>query len=132
MIIFDDVTHQNRKEHNPGWLQIRDHSARVLIIRGSGSVKTNALLNLVNHQPDIDKIYIYAKDPQEQEAKFEFLINKRESVGLRHYNDSQAFIEHSIDVDDIYENINDYNPNNKRKIFVMIDGIVSVMSSSSH
>ena len=60
---FDDVTCQNRKEFNPGWLQIRHQSARVLIIRGSGSVKTNALLNLVNHQPDIDKIYIYAKDP---------------------------------------------------------------------
>ena len=56
--------------------------AKILIIGGSGSGKTNALLNLINNQPDIDKIYLYAKDPYE--AKHQHLINKREKVGLAH------------------------------------------------
>ena len=53
-------------------------------IGGSGSGKTNALLNLINNQPDIDKIYLYAKDPYEK--KYQYLINKREKVGINHFN----------------------------------------------
>ena len=67
-----------------------DHPYRVLIIGGSGSGKTNALLNLINNQPDIDNIYLYAKDPYE--AKYQFLINKRESIRLKHFNDPKTFI----------------------------------------
>ena len=62
MINFDDVTKENIKEHNPNWPQIPDHPYRILIIGGSGSGKTNSLFNLINHQPNIDKIYLYAKD----------------------------------------------------------------------
>ena len=62
MINFDDVTKEKIKEHNPDWLQIPDHPYRVLIIGGSGSGK-NVLLNLINQQPDIDKSYLYTKDP---------------------------------------------------------------------
>ena len=51
------------------------------------------MFNLINQQPDIDKTYSYAKDPFE--AKYQFLINKRESTGLKHFNDSKAFIEYS-------------------------------------
>ena len=65
--------------------------------------KTNALLNLINHEPDIDNIYLYAKDPSK--AKYQLLINKRESTCLKHLNDSKAFIEYSNDMDDIYKNI---------------------------
>ena len=73
---------QNKTKHNLKWTYIPDHPYRILIIGGSGSGKTNALLNLINNQPDIDKIYLYAKDPYE--AKYQLLINKRESTGLKH------------------------------------------------
>ena len=74
-----------------------------MIIGGSGSGKTNALLNLINHEPDTDRIFLYAKDPYE--AKYQLLINKRESTGLKYFNDSKAFIEYSNDMDDTYKNI---------------------------
>ena len=76
---------------------------RILIIGGSGSGKTNALLNLIENQPDIDKIYLYVKDLCE--AKYQYLINIRESVGLKHFNDLNAFIEYSNDMQDVYKNI---------------------------
>ena len=65
MINFDDVTKENVKEHNPNWPQISDHPYRILIIGGSGSEKTNSSFNLINQQPDIDKMYFYAKDSSE-------------------------------------------------------------------
>ena len=74
MINFDAVTKENTKEHNPNWPQIIDHPYRILIIGGSGSGKTISLFNLINHQPDIDKIYLYAKHPYK--SKYQFLINK--------------------------------------------------------
>ena len=88
---FDDVTKENIKEHNPNWPQISDHSYRILISGGSGFGKTNSLFNLINQQPDIIKTYLYAKDLFE--AKYQFLIKKRESTGLKNFNDSKAFIE---------------------------------------
>ena len=100
MINFDDVTKEYIKECNPNWPGIPDHSYRILIIGGSGSGKTNSLFNLISHQPDIDITYLYAKDPYE--AKYNFLINKRESTDLKHLNDSKAFIEYSDDMNDIY------------------------------
>ena len=69
---------ENIEEHNPNWRKIPDHPYRILIIRGSGSGKINSLFNLISQQPDIDKIYLYVKDPYE--AKYQFLINKREST----------------------------------------------------
>ena len=85
MINFDDVTKENIKEHNPNWPQIPNHLYRILIIGGSGSGKTS-------HQLDIDKIYLYAKDSYD--AKYQLLINKRESTGSKHLNDSKTFIEY--------------------------------------
>ena len=108
MINFDDYTNENIIDHNSKWPYIPDHSYRILIVGGSGSGKTNALLNLINNQPDIDKIYLYAKDP--------YLINKLEKVGLNHFNDPKAFMEYSNDMQDVYKNIEDYNPIKKRKI----------------
>ena len=107
--------------HNPNWPYIPDHPYRILIIGASGSGKTNALLNLIEDQPDIDKIYLYAKDPYED--KYQFLINKRESVGLKHFNDPKAFIEYSNDMYDVYKNINNYNPDKENKILIVFDDI---------
>ena len=82
MIDFDDYTNKNKTQHNSNWPYIPDHPYRILIIGGSGSGKTNILLNLINNQPDIDKIYLYSKDSCE--TKYQFMINKRESVALNH------------------------------------------------
>ena len=103
MTNFYDYTNENKTKNNLNWPYIPDHPYRTLIIGGSGSGKTNALLNLIEDQPDIDKIYLYAKDPYED--KYQFLINKRESVGFKHFNDPKAFIEYSNDMYDIYKNI---------------------------
>ena len=111
MINFDYVTKEDMKYHNPNWPEIPDHPYKILKIEGSGSGKKNALLNLINNEPDIDKIYLYAKDPYE--AKYQLIINKRESTGLKYLNDSKGFTEYSSDTDDIYKNIEEYNPNKK-------------------
>ena len=91
MINFDDYANENIIEHNSKWPYIPGHQYRILIIGGSGEGKTNALLNLINKQPDIDKIYLYAKDPYE--AKYQHLIKKREKVDLDHFDDPKTFIE---------------------------------------
>ena len=85
MINFDDYTNENKIQHNSNWPYTADYPYRILITGGSGSGKTNALLNLINNQQCIDKIYLYAKDPYE--AKYKFLINKRKSIGIKHFND---------------------------------------------
>ena len=124
MITFNDIT----KEHNPNWSQIPDHPYRILIIGGSGSGKTNSLFNLINQQPDIDKIYLYAKDPYE--AKYQFLINKRESTDLKPFNDFKAFIECSNHMVHVYKNIEEYNRNNKRKMLIAFDDMIADMLSN--
>ena len=73
------------------------------INNGRFGVWKNALLNLINNQPDIDKIYLYSKDPYE--AKYQFLIKKRESKGLKHFNDPKTFVEYSNDMNDVYKKI---------------------------
>ena len=93
MINFDDYTNENKTEHNLKWSYIPDHPYRSLIVGGSGSGKANLLLNLLNNQLDIDKIYLYAKDPYK--AKYQYLISKREKVGLDHFKDPKAFIDYS-------------------------------------
>ena len=79
MFNLDNITSENNKEHNEKWSFIPDHPYRILLIGGSGSGKTKALLNLISQQDDIDKIYLYAKDLSE--PKYEFLIKKHENVG---------------------------------------------------
>ena len=125
MINFDEYTNENRINHNPNWSYIPDHSHRILIIGGSGSGKTNALLNLINNQPDIDKIYLYAKDPYED--KYQFSRNKRESIGLKHFNDPKAFIEYLNGMHDAYKNTNNYNPDKKNKILIVFDDMIADM-----
>ena len=95
----------------------------ILLLGSSGSGKTNALLNLIKEQDDIDKIYLYAKDLSE--PKYEFLIKKREDVGIKYCNDPNAFIECSNRMDDVYQNIDDYNPSRKRKILIVFDDMIA-------
>ena len=125
MINFDDYANENKTEHNSKWPYIPDHPYRILIIGGSGSGKTNVLLNLIENQPDIDKIYLYAKDPYE--AKYQYLINKREGVGIDHFNDPKGFIEYSNDMQDVYKNIDEYNPGKKHKILIVFDDMIADM-----
>ena len=99
MLNFDDYLNENKTEHNLKRPYIPDHPYRILLIGASGSGKTSELLNLISHQADIDKIYLYAKDPYE--AKYQFLINKRESTGLKHFIDPKLFIEYSNDMQDV-------------------------------
>ena len=90
MINFDDYVNENKTTHNKNWPYIPDHPYRILIIGGSESGKTNLLLNSIKNQPDIDKIYLYAKDPYE--AKYQYLVNKREGVGIDDFNDPKALL----------------------------------------
>ena len=89
------------------WLSI------LLIIGDSGFGKSSSLFNLISHQPAIDKIHLYAK--VSYQAKYQLLINERENTRLTHLNDFKAFIEYSKNMDDIYKNIEEYNPNKKSK-----------------
>ena len=128
MITFDDVTKEKIKEHNLNWLQIHDHLYGILIAGGSRPLKINSLFHLISQQPYSDETYLYDKDPYE--AKSQFLINKRESTGVKHFNDSKAFIEYSNDIYDIYKNIEQYNPNKKRKILIVFyDMIFDILSN---
>ena len=130
MINFDDYANENKAKHNPNWPYIPDHPYRIQITSGSGSGNMNALLNLINKQPDINKIYSYAKDSYED--KYQFLINKREGIGLKHFNDPKAFIEHSNDMQDVYTNIDEYNADKERKILIDFDDMIVDMINSKN
>ena len=123
MINLDSISNKNNKKHNEEWPYIPDHSFRILIIGGSESRKTNTLLNLINEENDIDKIFLYATDLSK--PKYKILIKKLEDAGIKHLNDPNAFIEYSDTMDDVYENINDYNSSRKRKILIVFDDMIA-------
>ena len=79
---------------------------------------------MINNQQDIDKIYLYAKDPYED--KYQYLINKRERVGINHLNDPKALIEYSNDMH-VYKNIDNYNPDKENKILIVFDDMTADM-----
>ena len=95
----------------------------MLIIGPSGSGKTNTLLHLINDLHPIDKIYLYVKDLHE--PKYEYLINKGEQVGIKNLNDPHAFIEYSDDMNDVLDDINDYNKNRDKKVLIVFDDMIA-------
>ena len=122
MINFDNYVNENKTKHNKNWPYIPDHPYRILIIGSSGSGKTNLLLNVTENQPDIDKIYLFVKDPYE--SKYQYLVNKREGGGINHFNDPKAFIGYSNDIH-VYEDIDDYNPDKENKILIVFDDMIA-------
>ena len=123
MINLDNIINDNNNNHNEKWPYIPDHPYRILIIGGSGSGKTNTLLHLINETIDIDKMYLYAKDLSE--SKYEYLIKNCENAGIKYLNYSKAFIEYSNTMDDVYEDINNYNLNRIRKILIVFDHMIA-------
>ena len=95
----------------------------MLIIGPSGSGKTNTLLHLINNLNPIDKIYLYTKDLSE--PKYEYLINKREQAGIKNLNDPHAFIEYSNDMDDVLDDIDNYNKNRDKKVLTVFDDMIA-------
>ena len=128
MINLDSIANKNKKEHNNKWPFIPDHPYRILIIGGSGLEKRNALLNLIKEQDDIHKLYLYAKELSK--AKYEFLIKKPEDAGTKHFSDPNVFVECSNTMGDVYENIEDCNPNRQRKILIVFDDMISDIMSN--
>ena len=108
--------------------KIPDHPYQILITGISLSGKTDVLLNLINNEPDIDKIDLYAKSPCKR--KYQLLINKRENKGLKCLNDSKAFIEQSNDMDELQKNIEEHNANKKRKILIIFDDMIADILSN--
>ena len=130
MINRDSITNENSKKHNEKWPYIPDHPYRIFIIGGSGSGKANTLLNLIKEQDNdhlIDKIYLYAKDLSKPQYKF--LIEKRKNAGTKNLNDPNPFIECSNTIDDVYEDIDDYNPSSKRKMLIVFADMIADMSN---
>ena len=121
-INVDDVLKEETKEHS-NWSQIPDPYI-ILRIRGSASGKKN----LLSQQPNVGKVYLYAKDPYE--AKYQFLIHNKQSTGLKHFNDFKAFIEYCNNMDDIYKNFEEYSPNKKQKVLIVFNDMVSDMLSN--
>ena len=115
MFNLDKLVNGKQKEGN--W------SFRMLIIGPSGSGKTNTLLHLIDKLHPIDKIYLYAKDLSE--PKYEYLINKREQVGIEMLQNAKAFIEHSNKMNDVFENINNYNKKRNKKVLLVFDNMIA-------
>ena len=81
------------------------------------------MLNLISQQDDINKIYLCTKDLSE--PKYEFLINSHEDARTKHLKDSKAFIECSNTMNDVYENIDEFNAIRKRKVLILFDDMIA-------
>ena len=95
----------------------------MLIIGPSGSGKTNTLLHLINNLHPTDKIYLYAEDLHE--PKYEYFANKREQAGIKNLNDPHAFIEYSDDMDNVLDDINNYNKNRDKIVLIVFDDMIA-------
>ena len=119
MLNLDDIVSNKKKsslEHN-------DWPFRMLFIGQSGSGKTNTLLHLINNFYPINKIYLYTKDSDEK--RYQYLINKRKQAGIKNLNNPHAFIEYSNDMNDVLEDINNYNKNRDEKVLIIFDDMIA-------
>ena len=126
MINLDNIVNNKNtssSEHN-NW------PFRMLIIGPSGSGKTNTLLQLIDKFHPIDKIYLYVKDTNE--PRYEYLINKREQMGIKNLNDPHAFIEYSNDMNDVLENISNYDKNRDKKVLIIFDDMIADIMTSEN
>ena len=117
MLNLDNIVRNKKESKDNNW------PFRMLIIGPSGSGKTNVLLHLINNLHPVDKIYLYAKDIHE--PKYEYLINKREQAGIKNLDGPKAFIEYSDDMDDVLDNINNYNKNTDKKVLIVSDDVIA-------
>ena len=117
MLNLDNIVSNKKENKNNNW------PFRMLIIGPSGSGKTNSLLHLINNLHPIDKIYLYTEDIHE--SKYEYLINKREQARIKNLNDPKAFIEYSDDMDDVLDDINNYNKNRDKKVLIVFDDMIA-------
>ena len=118
MLNLDNIGSNKKKSSSEN----DDWPFRTLIIGPSGSGKTNTLLHLIDKFHPIDKIYLYAKDTDEE--KYQYLINKREQAGIKNLNDPHAVIEYSNDMNDVLEDINKYNKNRNKKVLIIFDDMI--------
>ena len=123
MLNLNDIVSNKKKSSS----EYNDWPFRMLIIGAPGSGKTNTLLHLIEKFHPIDKIYLYAKDTNEE--KYQYLINKREQAGMKNLNDPHAFIEYLSDMNDVRQNINNYNKNRDKKVLIFDDMIADIMRS---
>ena len=125
MLNLDNIVSNKNENKDNDW------PFRMLIIIGaSGSGKTNVLLHLRNNLHCIDKIYLYAKDIHE--PKYEYLINKIEQAGIKNLHDPKAFIEYSDDMDDVLDDINNYNKNRDKKVLIVFDDMIADIEYSKN
>ena len=119
MLNLDDIVSNKKKlsSENDDW------PFRMLIIGPSGCGKTNTILHLIDKFHPIDKIYLYTKDTDED--KYQHLINKREQAGIKNLNDPHAFIEYSSDMNDVLEDINNYNKKRDKKVLIIFDDMIA-------
>ena len=121
MFNLDTVTSKN---DNKTW------PYRMLMIGPTGSGKTNALFHLIQQDNNnlIDKLYFYIKDLDD--PKYKFLLEKRKQAGIKNLNGHNAFIEYWKCMDNVYDNIDDYNPKRKRNVLIVFDGkIADIMTN---
>ena len=123
MFNLDEIVNDNNKVHNEKQPYIPEHPDWILINGGSGSRKTNTLLNLIGEQNNIDKMYLYAKGLSE--LKYEFLIKKSKTTEIKHINNPNAFIECLNTVDGVYDNIDGYNQSRTRKILIVFNDMIA-------
>ena len=119
MLRLDDIVSNKKKSSSKN----NEWPFTMLIIGPSGSGKTYTLLHLTNNLHPIDKIYLYAKDTDEK--NYQYLINKREQAGIKNLNDPHTFIEYSNDMNDVLEDINNYNKNRNKKVLIIFDDMIA-------
>ena len=122
MLNLDGIVSNKKENKDDDW------TFRMLIIGPTGSGKTNTFLYLINNFHPINKIYLYTKDTDEE--KYQYLINKREQAGIKNLNDPHAFIEYSSDMNDVLDDINNYDKNRDQKVLTIFDDMIADIMTS--